>query len=677
MKRTAAVLAAVALCAAAASSRIYVVRPGDTLSVIAENELGAASRWREIARRNGIENPDRIYVGMRLELPDEAAGAGGVVAEARAVLERAERALGGRYERSALRYARDEILAAEAALRAGYPEDARARADRARREIERILSAAGVGVPQEVVMARLAGPVRARASSDAPWSDLPGETTALPGVEVMTSSLGTAQVRTGGVEARLAPSGILSVPRAEIRDGRLRIDLALATGEARVTGKGGAARRVRISAGAGALELEGPFEALARALPDGGYDFELREGAGTVTSGARTVSLVSGQRAAGRPGGEIEVEGAAEGIRLLAPAEGARIAADEVRFRWEATRPAAAFRFTLRDAHGASVERTLSVPRITVTNLSEGDYTWEVRPLDEDERLLPGLAAGRFTVFSHARVLEIESVRGENGVLVVRGRAWPGATVRAEGAAAEADDEGDFRLDLVPPEAPAVLVAGLVADDEANAPVRALAAAAVLEAPVVAAREVPIVVRADEGEVRLLGGPAPSHWRLLSGENAARFAWRGPDGTPWGEATVKILADLEAPRIRMVRTTPERARPGDEVIIRLEAEDGPEDSASGLAERATFVVAGPDGFADTFAPRGTDGVFEASFRLPERMSDGILWVREIRLADRAGNEQVLTTEGLAAEIDDVRPRRKEGIRYLLAAGLGVLIGAAL
>jgi nucleoid-associated protein YgaU len=51
--------------------RLYEVRAGDTLSEIAEAELGDSSRWPEIhdLNRNIVPNPDRIFPGQVLILP--------------------------------------------------------------------------------------------------------------------------------------------------------------------------------------------------------------------------------------------------------------------------------------------------------------------------------------------------------------------------------------------------------------------------------------------------------------------------------------------------------------------------------------------------------------------------------------------------------------------------------
>jgi nucleoid-associated protein YgaU len=51
--------------------RLYIVQPGDTLSGIAEQQLGDAGRWPEIfaLNRDVIANPDRIFPGQVLQLP--------------------------------------------------------------------------------------------------------------------------------------------------------------------------------------------------------------------------------------------------------------------------------------------------------------------------------------------------------------------------------------------------------------------------------------------------------------------------------------------------------------------------------------------------------------------------------------------------------------------------------
>lgn len=45
------------------------VQPGDTLGSLAKEHLGDSSRWREIAKLNGIGDPKRLKAGTRLRLP--------------------------------------------------------------------------------------------------------------------------------------------------------------------------------------------------------------------------------------------------------------------------------------------------------------------------------------------------------------------------------------------------------------------------------------------------------------------------------------------------------------------------------------------------------------------------------------------------------------------------------
>ena len=57
--------------AAAPASRTYTVVAGDSLSRIAQRELGDASRWRAIydANRDKIDDPDLIHPGQVLTMP--------------------------------------------------------------------------------------------------------------------------------------------------------------------------------------------------------------------------------------------------------------------------------------------------------------------------------------------------------------------------------------------------------------------------------------------------------------------------------------------------------------------------------------------------------------------------------------------------------------------------------
>lgn len=50
----------------------YVVRRGDTLSAIAQRELGDPNRWREIAQANGIRDPRSLMPGQQLVIPAAA-----------------------------------------------------------------------------------------------------------------------------------------------------------------------------------------------------------------------------------------------------------------------------------------------------------------------------------------------------------------------------------------------------------------------------------------------------------------------------------------------------------------------------------------------------------------------------------------------------------------------------
>ena len=52
--------------------KTYTVKPGDTLSDIAQAEMGDANRWPELyaANKEAVgPNPDLIHPGLKLEIP--------------------------------------------------------------------------------------------------------------------------------------------------------------------------------------------------------------------------------------------------------------------------------------------------------------------------------------------------------------------------------------------------------------------------------------------------------------------------------------------------------------------------------------------------------------------------------------------------------------------------------
>ena len=58
--------------ASATSTKTYTVKSGDTLSDIAQSEMGDANRWPELyaANKDAVgKNPDMIHPGLELTIP--------------------------------------------------------------------------------------------------------------------------------------------------------------------------------------------------------------------------------------------------------------------------------------------------------------------------------------------------------------------------------------------------------------------------------------------------------------------------------------------------------------------------------------------------------------------------------------------------------------------------------
>ena len=50
-------------------TQTYKVQPGDNLSKISKHFYGDANKYMKIAQANGLEDPDKIKVGMELKIP--------------------------------------------------------------------------------------------------------------------------------------------------------------------------------------------------------------------------------------------------------------------------------------------------------------------------------------------------------------------------------------------------------------------------------------------------------------------------------------------------------------------------------------------------------------------------------------------------------------------------------
>ena len=50
------------------TKKTYTVKSGDTLTTIAKKQLGNSNKYVEIAKKNNISNPNKIYVGQVLQL---------------------------------------------------------------------------------------------------------------------------------------------------------------------------------------------------------------------------------------------------------------------------------------------------------------------------------------------------------------------------------------------------------------------------------------------------------------------------------------------------------------------------------------------------------------------------------------------------------------------------------
>lgn len=685
MKRLLIALLLAATTAGAAGAREVVVRPGETLWVIAEREIGDGHRWREILAANPGLDPRRIPAGAVLNMPGaeeidtseptgtdaspeaEAAGLWEPVGPSPRALREAAAARVQRTLRAAVGAGGSSAAAsdAEAALAGGDPERALRLADAA---------AEAAGVRRLAVRAEAVGPVQTRSSPDAAWAALRGGERLGPGAWIRTSDRGRATLVAEGVALEAGPSSIVRLAEA-LRAEQTIVGWDLFVGAAALEAAEG--RWGRIASGNASVEASGPARLRAEAGADGTLRVQCEGGEAEVRSGETRRTIRAGEIATLRPSGGISVEASPSLLTLSAPEDGARSIAETVKFTWSAAPNASGYRFRLLDAAGEEVfvDRRVEGAALEISGVPSGTYRWTVAPVMAGgyEGAAPPPRA--FSIGEAPPLLSVEPPAVDDaGRLLLAGRTVPGAEVRVGASRAEVDAEGRWSVTLA---APGGVHAVGIAAAHAGARAAALALVAlgedvvrVGETAMTRRAELPLYLHVPEGgRIEISPRTAGDTIALRPGENAV--AARLVLDEARAEAEARILLDPTPPRVLRVEATPGLVRPGDPVSIRIEAAD----DGAGLAETAELEVGG---LAEAWAGDipGRDGVFETVVVTDRSLGEGVLHVRRVTVRDRVGNEAVLTSE--AARVEDGRAGYEPtGIWAPILLGLGVAIGTAL
>lgn len=368
--------------------REIVVREGESLSLIAQRELGDMERWTELARLNGITDPRRLQAGQRLALPggDEAMSGGG-----------------------------EQVLPAVAHV---------------------------MGVPS---LRRNTGAVRVRAASGGGWSDLMAATRLEPGLAVMTANTGRADFLAGDLSGELGPFSVVTLAELmdEPRRARIRIDLGDISLRSSRTAVHVEARAGRVLLEAGEVRIQVDATGTLKLTVIGGS-------ATVIGLDGQRVPVPAGSVATARVGGGAEVAASVGAVRLLSPADGAVLVERDVQFTWEPVSGARGYLLHLVPlvAGQPELRQEVANPSLEVRGVPEGEYSWRVTPRGVSDAA-PSPTA-RFRVNRSAPDLALNPPALEAGRWVLRGRTVAGARLSAGSIELVADDAGDFLVDLGP-----------------------------------------------------------------------------------------------------------------------------------------------------------------------------------------------------------------------------------
>lgn len=378
----------VTLAATSSDAREVVVRPGESLSLIAAHELGNIERWSEIAQLNNIADPRRLQAGQRLILPDGDASNADATPDFASALPTMSHLM---------------------------------------------------GIPS---LRRVAGAVRYRIGVAA-WRDLAGAVRIERDLSIMSANTGRADILVDDISADVGPFTVLGVVDIGADPSKLRLRLEL--GELTIRSSRSATwvdvrgAHIHVEAAEAKIVVNQTGLVHVTAL------------SGTVEliglSGER-LPLDVGSVATLRPGAAAEISAPSSPLRLVRPLSGQSFVDPNIQFEWQPAPGARGYQFQLTpEAAGQpEVHQDVANTSLEVRSIPDGAYTWRVIPLGtSDASPSPKI---RFVIDRNPPTLALSPPALEAGTWILRGHSSPGAQVAAGTSRTTADGSGDFEFNL-------------------------------------------------------------------------------------------------------------------------------------------------------------------------------------------------------------------------------------
>ncbi|MEK8024131.1 MAG: LysM peptidoglycan-binding domain-containing protein [Candidatus Hydrogenedentota bacterium] len=640
------------LSGARAFAREVIVREGESLSMIAARELGSMNRWEEIAQLNNISDPRRVQAGMRLLIPGTA-----TMSMDPTTIELGQLTGGSRGQmRSTSSHAQIDMTVPPPPS----PEPN--------------MSTAHVR-PRS-------GATRFRSGMNAPWQNLAAPIPVEAGAQVMTANTGWADMRSGDAFLEVGPFSILRVDDLMPQGGAMvKLQIGMLTAHSQGS-------PVLVEAEAAKINVT---NAEAKIIVDSAGILKVTPTAGVVkilTPDAKVTTIEPGKVAWVRRGGPVVVKEQISAVMLISPVGNSVVADRDILFEWTPLPGARGYKFSLMPEDPSQPkldDQQTANPKIMVTSVPEGRYTWRVVPLGMVDAI--GSIPGRFSVARNAPDLELMPPYWTNGAWWLKGMTAPNAWVTVGDFSMRANEKGEFSTSLGAGEG--ILMLGVESRMTAGG-------AAARKAMAIAARPsrsaVPVVVKVPSGRMMLNDEAAPPEITLSEGRNAFFWQWVMDDNAngfmpqdPMRNAArneiargrFELMVDMSAPLIMSVMSSAPKVQSGEEVTIRINAED--KGSGLGDASTASIMVEGPNYWKQTVTASSLSGSNEYVFRFrtPANLPSGVLKITQIEIADNDGNAIILHGEGMSTDVEDPHFRFRDFFKNILLMGAGIGIGIAI